>query len=36
MKKAVVASHKSVNVPQKYTELSFRLLFYVGVKLCLY
>jgi hypothetical protein len=33
MMKVVVTSHNFVNVPKKYTELSFCLLFYKGLKL---
>ena len=33
MMKVVVTSHIFVNAPKKYAELSFRLLFYVGIKL---
>jgi len=33
MMKVVVASHNFVNAPKKYSELSFCLLFYIGVKL---
>jgi hypothetical protein len=33
MMKVVVASHSFVNAPKKYTELSFCLLFYIGLQL---
>jgi len=34
MMKVVVAYHNFVNTPKKYTEPSFCLLLYMGLKLC--